>query len=103
MKLINDITDHINKQSVKVQILILILAAIPVILQVLSFFGIKEASDLLDAIYKLTSIYKSFNIDLKILTWSIINVGITLYAYQKINSKIISSEETAKQLKNNKK
>lgn len=103
MKLINDVTEYINKQSAGVQILILVLAAIPVILQVLSFFGIKEASDLLDTIYKLTSIYKSFNVDLKILTWSIINIGITLYAYQKINSKIISSEETAKQLTNNKK
>lgn len=103
MKLINDVTDYIDKQSARTQLLILILAAIPVTLQVLSFFGIKEASDLLDTIYKLTSIYKSFNVDLKILTWSTINIGITLYTYQKISSKIISSEETAKQLKNNKK
>jgi hypothetical protein len=103
MKLINDATDYINKQSAGVQILILILAAIPVTLQVLSFFGIKEASDLLDTIYKLTSIYKSFNVDLKILTWSTINIGITIYAYKKINSKISSSEDAAPQLKNNKK
>lgn len=80
--------------------LVTIFASIPVIIvaifDILSFFNIPHANDLLNditiIINNVLNMYKNFNFDLKILLWSFICVGFTLcvgmFLFAKINRVI---------------
>lgn len=95
-----------NNEIVKLTIVIgaagLVLALVTVALTfvsvtftVLSFFGIHQESDLqsnivsiLEEIDNVLNIYRSFNVDLKILIWSLINFGFTFYLYKSSKTPI---------------
>lgn len=80
------IGENYSSNALIVNLLILIVSLILATLQTLSFFGIQRANDLLNTIYSITNIYKSFNVDLKILVWSAINMGFTYYLYKSLKS-----------------
>lgn len=81
---LKDFIDEMNNS--RNVFIILVLSFLFTIPQVLSFFGIKEASDLILTIYNITSAYKNFNVDLKILIWSTIDIGFTFYVYKLIKN-----------------
>ncbi|MDR7667002.1 hypothetical protein RG963_14675 [Methanosarcina sp. Z-7115] len=60
-------------------VLILLTSILLLIVSTLSFLGVHRASDLIPIIYGIINIYKNFNVDLKILIFSIINIGFTFY------------------------